>query len=351
MLVLRAIQSNDLPALLALAAHVGPGMTTLKADPDALARRIATAEASFAGTIPPTERDYVFVLEDTHNGDIAGVSALKAAVGLDEAFYSFRLGQLVHSSREIGVYSSKKTLFLSNDLTGCAELRTLFLDPAHRYGHNGKLLSKGRLIFAASFVDLLPEVLCAELRGYLRPDGTSPFWESLGQHFFKMDFSVADDRSGGGAKSFIAELMPRFPIYTDFLTEKAQAVIGRVHASTEPARRMLEQEGMAYEGLVDIFDAGPVVQGHVRHLRITKESTLAIARAEPDSDCAAQAGVPQLVCNTRLADFRAIVTEAAPAFGSLALTREECAALAVDAGDPVRVATLKPGDVTNGRSA
>ncbi|AEI81549.1 arginine N-succinyltransferase subunit alpha (plasmid) [Cupriavidus necator N-1] len=349
MLVLRAIRFADLPALLSLAGRVGPGMTTLKADPDALARRIVTAEASFAGTIAPTERDYVFVLENTRNGDIAGVSAIKAAVGLDEAFYSFRLGQLVHSSREIGVYSNKKTLFLSNDLTGCAELRTLFLDPSHRQGHNGKLLSKGRLMFAASFVDLLPDVLCAELRGYLRPDGTSPFWESLGQHFFKMDFSVADDHSGGGAKSFIAELMPRFPIYADFLTEEAQAVIGRVHASTEPARRMLEQEGMAYEGLVDIFDAGPVVQGHIRHLRITKESTLAIAYPVPDGTRALHAGAPQLVCNTRLADFRAIVTDAAPAFGRLSLTHEECAALAVDAGNPVRVATLKPGNIAHGQ--
>lgn len=348
MLVLRAIQSKDLPALYALAERVGPGMTTLKADSGALARRIATAEASFAGTVPQAERDYLFVLEDCGSGQIAGVSALKAAVGLDEAFYSFRLGQLVHSSREIGVYSSKKTLFLSNDLTGCAELCTLFLDPAHRCGHNGKLLSKARLLFAANFVDLLPEVLCAELRGYLRPDGTSPFWESLGQHFFKMDFSVADDRSGGGAKSFIAELMPRFPIYTDFLTEEAREVIGRVHASTEPARRMLEQEGMAYEGLVDIFDAGPVVQGHIRHLRITKQSTLAIARPVPDGTTPSPTGCPLLVCNTRLNDFRAIVTHAVPAFGSLPLTNEECTALAVGAGDPVRVATLKPGDTLHG---
>mgnify|MGYP000882201918 CR=1 FL=1 len=60
-----------------------------------------------------------------------------------------------------------------------------------------------------------------------------------------MDFSAADDKSGGGAKSFIAELMPRFPIYTDFLTEEAREVIGRAHAATEPARRMLEQEGIA----------------------------------------------------------------------------------------------------------
>ncbi|KJK13125.1 arginine N-succinyltransferase [Burkholderiaceae bacterium 16] len=347
MIVLRSANARHLPALLSLAERVGPGMTTLKADPAALSKRIATAEASFKGELPPQQCDYVFVLEDTATGQVCGVSALKAAVGLEDAFYSFRLGQLVHSCREIGVYSNKKTLFLSNDLTGCAELCTLFLDPACRSGTNGKLLSKGRLLFAASFIDLLPEVICAELRGFLRPDGTSPFWESLGKHFFKMDFSAADDKSGGGAKSFIAELMPRFPIYTDFLTDEAREVIGRAHAATEPARRMLEQEGLDYEGLVDIFDAGPVVQGHIKHLRITKDSVLAIARPASGTDPAAGTR-PVLVGNTRRGDFRAIVSHAAPAFGSLALSSEERDALAIGAGDPVRVVTLKLGVKLNG---
>lgn len=350
MIVLRPAGTRDLAALLRLAGKVGPGMTTLKADAGALGARLAIAEASFQGTLPPTRCDYVFVLEDTASAQVLGVSALKAAVGLEDPFYNFRLGQLVHSCKELGVYSSKKTLFLSNDLTGCAELCTLFLDPACRSGTNGKLLSKGRLLFAAGFIDLLPGLLCAELRGYLRPDGTSPFWESLGQHFFKMDFRTADDKSGAGAKSFIAELMPRFPIYTDFLSTAAREVIGRVHADTEPAQRMLEQEGLACEGYVDIFDAGPVVQGHVRQLRISKDSVLAIARrADTDTASAAAPTVPPLlISNTRRGDFRAIVSRASPRFGSLALSAGECAALGIEDGEPVRAVALKPGDRLHG---
>src|SRR5574341_272999 len=278
MIVLRSVHPGDVDALMNLAAQVGSGMTTLKPDRKSLAARVEKACASFAGELPPAGCDYVFVLEDLAQRRVVGISALKAAVGLDEAFYNFRVGRLVHASRELGIHTTKQTLFLSNDFTGSAELCTLFLDPAYRSGQCGRLLSKGRLLFAAGFLDLLPEMLIAEMRGFQRDDGTSPFWESLGRHFFRMDFAQADDISSLGPKSFIAELMPRFPVYADFLTEEAQAVIGVVHRDTAPARRLLEQEGLLYEGFVDIFDAGPVLQGHIKQLRITRESVLAIAR-------------------------------------------------------------------------
>ena len=206
MFIFRAIRQDDLGALVDLARKVGSGMTTLKPDPQALEARVELAVRSFAGQAPATDRDFVFVLEEQATGAVAGVSALKAAVGLDEPFYNFRLGRLVHSSRELGIYADKRTLYLTNDYTGCAELCTLFLDPAFRGGENGRLLSKARLMFAANGLELLPQTLIAELRGFQRDDGTSPFWESLGRHFFRMDFAQADDISSLGPKSFIAEL-------------------------------------------------------------------------------------------------------------------------------------------------
>ncbi|MBV5323789.1 MAG: arginine N-succinyltransferase, partial [Rhodospirillaceae bacterium] len=98
---------------------------------------------------------------------------------------------------------------------------------------------------------------------YQEEDGRSPFYEGLGRHFFKMDFEHVDALTAVGKKSFIAELMPRQPMYVDYLPQDAQDVIGKVHASTAPARRLLEQEGLYFEGYVDIFDAGPVLQARV----------------------------------------------------------------------------------------
>jgi arginine N-succinyltransferase len=96
MLVIRAITLNDIDPLIEMARQVGSGMTTLKPDRAMLGERVETAVASFAQTIPPEERDYMFVMEDTSNGRLAGVCAIKAAVGLTEPFYNYRIGTLVH---------------------------------------------------------------------------------------------------------------------------------------------------------------------------------------------------------------------------------------------------------------
>lgn len=342
MLVIRSANSSDLDALIEMARQAGSGMTTLKPDPEMLGQRLATSEASFAETIAPEKRDYMFVLEHTEDASIAGVCAIKGAVGLTEPFYNYRIGTLVHCSRELNVFTRMETLYLSNDLTGSTELCSLFLLPQYRAGFNGKWLSKSRFLFIAQFQHLFTEKIIAEMRGYQDEAGDSPFYEGLGRHFFKMDFNHVDGLTAIGKKSFIAELMPRQPLYVDYLPQTARDVIGKVHTSTQPARRLLEQEGMHYEGYVDIFDAGPVLQGRVSELRAVRDSVLAVAAeglpvedhdAAPDTE-------HMLVSNTRLDDFRMILTRAVPGAASVALSPEELTQLRCSAGDNVRTLTL-----------
>src|SRR5262249_36368790 len=145
------------------------------------------------------------------------------------------------------------TLFLTNDLTGAAELCSLFLQGEYRRDNNGSLLSKSRFLFMAEFPERFNPRVIAEMRGVSDEQGRSPFWEALGRHFFKMEFSEADYLSGIGQKSFIAELMPQHPVYTAFLDDEARAVIGQVHENTKPALAMLAGEGFRYNGYVDIF--------------------------------------------------------------------------------------------------
>ena len=342
MLVVRAINAHDLNALYDLASQVGTGMTTLKPDMKMLGDRLEIACASFAETIPVPQRDYMFVMEDTDTGRLAGVCAIKGAVGLEEPFYNYRIGTLVHSSRELDVFTRMETLYLSNDLTGSTELCSLFLHPDYRSGNNGKLLSKSRFLFIAQFPQLFTEKLIAEMRGYQAPDGSSPFYEGLGRHFFKMDFHHVDELTSLGKKSFIAELMPRQPMYVAYLPDEAQEVIGKVHLSTAPARRLLEQEGLHFEGYVDIFDAGPVLQARVSELRAMRDSMPAVlSEAEQAGDDAADTE-PYLVSNTDLQDFRMIVTNAYPHGGKLTLSDDELQLLRCHHGDTVRTLSLNP---------
>ena len=337
-LFVRAITHNDLDGLLDLAAQSGGGMTTLKADRPLLAQRIDIACASFAEQISPPLRDYLFVMEESVSGQLVGVCAIKGSVGLEAPFYNYRLGTLVHSSTELNVFSQMEMLNLSNDLTGSAELCSLFLHPAYRGGSNGKLLSKSRLLFIAQFAHLFPMRVIAEMRGFQRADGSSPFWDHLGRHFFKMDFNQADDLSSLGKKSFIAELMPRHPLYVAYLPPEAQAVIGMVHQQTAPARRMLEQEGLHYEGYIDIFDAGPVLQARIAELRAVRESRLFSIGDVTGSS--AESAQPMLISTTSLAGFRVIVETTAGVSAKLSLSTESRHLLDCDSSDTVRALPL-----------
>ena len=344
MLVIRAARMSDLDALMDMARQAGSGMTTLKPDPEMLGQRLATAEASFAQTIAPDARDYMFVLEHTLDKRIAGVCAIKGAVGLTEPFYNYRIGTLVHCSRELDVFTRMETLYLSNDLTGSTELCSLFLLPQYRAGFNGKWLSKSRFLFIAQFQHLFTEKIIAEMRGYQLDDGTSPFYEGLGRHFFKMDFDHVDGLTALGKKSFIAELMPRQPLYVAYLPDDAQDVIGQVHTSTLPARKLLEQEGMHYEGYVDIFDAGPVLQGRVAELRAVRDSVATTAQeGAPEGECEIT-----LVSNTKLDDFRMVLTQACNGGVEVALSVRELQLLHCQPGDEVRTLTLNVRKNTHG---
>ena len=336
MLVVRAITAGDLEALLDMATQVGSGMTTLKPDRKMLGDRVSVAVQSFAETIAPEKRDYMFVMEDTSNGRMAGICAIKGAVGLDEPFYNYRIGTLVHSSRELDVFTRMETLYLSNDLTGSTELCSLFLHPDYRIGNNGKWLSKSRFLFIAQFPHLFTEKLIAEMRGYQADDGSSPFYEGLGRHFFKADFNHVDELTGLGKKSFIAELMPRQPMYVDYLPQEARETIGRVHTNTVPARRLLEAEGMHFEGYVDIFDAGPVLQARVSELRAMRESELVTVDPAALSDDTE----PLIVSNTTMRDFRMVLARTNPVGGKLALTETDRELLHCQPGAQVRTLTL-----------
>ncbi|VVM78481.1 arginine N-succinyltransferase [Pseudomonas fluorescens] len=334
-MIVRPVHVTDLPALLALVRHAGPGFTTLPACEDRLAHRVRWAQRTFAEQVERADADYLFVLEDDDQ-QVVGVSALTGAVGLREPWYNYRVGLTVNASPDLGIQRQIPTLFLNNEMTGQSEICSLFLRQDQRHGSNGRLLSLGRLLFVAEFAHLFGEKLIAELRGSADEQGCSPFWDSLGRHFFKMDFNHADHLSGLGSKSFIAELMPRQPLYTCLLTEQAQAVIGKAHPNTEPALKILTAEGFTHKGYIDIFDAGPVIEAPLSKIRTVRDSqALTLAIGTPDD----QAPV-WLIHNRRLENCRITAAPARRVGNSLIVDRLTAKRLQLQPGSSVRAVPL-----------
>jgi len=339
MMIIRPIRANDYPALYQMAVESGHGFTSLPVNEELLMRKISRSETSFTkATNTPGNEGYLFVLEDTSTGQVCGTSALEAAVGLDDAFYHYHLGKVVHSSRSLGVYKTVDILTLCNDYTGVSELCTLFLRPQFRQKHNGRLLSKMRFLFLAEFAARFSDKIIAELRGVSDAQGNSPFWQWLQEHFFSVDFPTADYLTGIGQKEFIAELMPKYPIYVSLLSSVAQQVIGKVHEQTRPALALLESEGFSCRGYVDIFDAGPTVEARTSDIRTIRESQ----RLQVELGTVGVAAEPYLISNTSLTGFRASWAMLAPTANSNHITLPTALANALDlrAGDWVRISKI-----------
>lgn len=341
MMLFRPVRENDLDDIIRLASRAGVGMTSLPNDPVRLAARIQRSVETFDGKLSRGQQGFLFVLEDTHVGRVVGVSAIEVAVGLDEPFYNFRLQRTVRASKELGVYKNQELLNLSYDHTGHSELCTLFLDPEYQKNRNGLFLSKARFLFIAAFRELFSPHLFAELRGRSDEQGNSPFWDALGHHFFDIPFADADRLTGTGMKTFIAELMPAYPIYVSLLPENARAVIGEVHANTSPARAILEKEGFSWRGSVDIFDAGPVLEAETDAIRAVSESQFI-----PALQLKASESSPLIVANNQFAQFRAVLLspEDQPELNQSMLD-----ALAVNDSERVHAVTLYPEARTSWR--
>jgi arginine N-succinyltransferase len=336
---IRFLRHSDFHRLFDLANKAGVGVTTLQPNAERLQARIAASMSAVAGEPRLGDASYFFALEDEATGQLVGTSGIESAVGMHDTWYNYRVGLTVHTSRELDIYKQLTTLFLSSDLTGSSELCSLFLLPEHRGNGNGALLSKSRFLFMAEFPHRFAERVIAEMRGVSDENGRSPFWESLGRHFFKMDFARADFLSYVGNKSFIAELMPSYPIYTCLLSEEAQAAVAEVHPATRPARKLLEAEGFRHRGYVDIFDAGPSLECALTDIRAVRDSQLYKALSV---NAAPKEGESWLVSNRKLADFRCALAMTSPLEGSLPLTADVLQRLDIADGDMVRAVRLSP---------
>ncbi|MDI1327405.1 MAG: arginine N-succinyltransferase [Brevundimonas sp.] len=335
MLVVRPAAPADLDHLLELAILSGPGFTSLPEDPDQLAERLDVSRDSFTGKLAPADRWYTLMLEETETGDVDGIGSVKAAVGLNRPFFSFRVVTNTQSSPSLGIKLEQRTLVLVNECTGWSEVGSLFLKADRRKGGAGRLLSQSRYMLIGAQPELFNENVLAELRGVFTPDGACPFWDHVAHKFFPMEFDEADRMTGSTDKQFILDLAPRHPIYIDLLPEPARAVIGKVHPQGVPAMALLESEGFRPNGLIDIFDAGPTVacgRDNIRTVRDARRLTVAVA-AEVEAE------LPALISTDSVSDFRAVRQRALIEGDTATLTAETADALRVRAGDTVRVKT------------
>jgi arginine N-succinyltransferase len=295
---------DDLDAVHALAGQTGPGFTNLPHDRDALRIRLERSTRSFTADLTaPDDELYMFVLQDKATGRIGGTALIFSSVGTKKPFYSYKITRLSQYSRQLDRIVTTNVLNLVNDFAGASEVGGLFLMPDLRHSGLGVLLARSRYLFMALHRERFGAQVLTELRGFQEPEGVSPFWEGLTKRFFDLEFAEADRFHALNGNQFIADLMPKHPIYTILLSPEAQNAIGKPHAQGAAAMKLLETEGFAYQGYVDLFDAGPTLQANVADLRTVQDSSSAIVQTDAAPQSASTRRM--LLAAGHLLDFRA----------------------------------------------
>jgi arginine N-succinyltransferase len=329
---IRPASSDDLRAFYQMAKLTGGGFTNLPADKDTLIGKLARSDKSFGRRQDNQAGDlFVFVLEDPKSKKIRGTCQVFGQVGVVQPFYSYHISTLTQSSPELGKTFRNQRLSLTPDLEGCSEVGGLFLHPEMRASGLGGLLARSRYLFMKSHRARFGDRTLAELRGVMDEAGHAPFWDALAGKFFGMSFPEADEFNGIHGTKFIADLMPRSPIYVALLTDEARAVIGQPHPSGRAALRMLEQEGFSFDRYVDIFDGGPTVTSRTDDIRTVRE-----ASEERIAEIGEGGSTKVLAAAGRLKRFRACCASISKASKKgIVIDREAAELLEVEVGDTV----------------
>ncbi len=298
--MVRAASDEDLEHLYEMAKLTGGGFTNLPPDRKALRAKLDRSHTAFARTSDGIEDElFVLILENLSTGEIRGTCQIFTQVGQRHPFYSYRISTLTQHSRELERTFRAEMLTLTTDLEGSSEVGGLFLHPGERAGGLGLLLARSRYLFIKAHRARFGDRILAELRGVIDEAGGSPFWDGLAGRFFGMNFQDADAFNAINGHQFIADLMPKHPIYTAMLSESARAAIGLPHPSGRAAMRMLENEGFAFEKYIDIFDGGPTMTARIDAVRTIREAREArVVALDRDG------GTQSLVAHGRLSDFR-----------------------------------------------
>ena len=327
----RPATGEDFKAIYQMAKLTGGGFTNLPADRATLVGKLARSDKSFSRKKDEQGGDlYVFVLEDPKAGKIRGTCQVFGQVGVVQPFYSYHISTLTQTSAELGKTFRNQRLSLTTDLEGSSEVGGLFLHPEMRASGLGALLARSRYLFMKLHRARFGDRTLAELRGVMDEAGHAPFWDALAGRFFGISFPEADEFNAVHGTRFIADLMPRSPIYLALLTDEAKAVIGQPHPSGRAALRMLEQEGFHFDRYIDIFDGGPTVTARTDDIRTLRE-----AREEQVAEIGEGGTLSVLAAAGRLKDFRACCASVKKLKTGIMLDPDAAELLEIKVGDTV----------------
>jgi len=281
---IRQSYREDVDGIFAVAEHLDT--VNLPADRKIIEGILERSEKSFAESVPPNEREYVFVLEDVDKKRVIGTSMIHAQHGTRRAPHVFfRVESEERYSYTLDRHFVHQVLRIGYNYDGPTEIGGLILLPEYRRNPEalGKSLSYVRFLFIRMHRPVFRNRVISELLPPLEPDGTSKLWESLGRHFTGLGYQEADLLSKDN-KEFIAALFPDDPIHTELLPQDVRDIIGVVGPETKGVEKMLRRIGFEYANQIDPFDGGPHFIADTDDITVVKDARQVAIAPVDDAD-------------------------------------------------------------------
>jgi arginine N-succinyltransferase len=284
MFLIRQSSRDDAAQILEVARYLDS--VNLPAQPERIDALLALSDASFAGDVDPSEREFVFVLVDGEADRIIGTSMIHAQHGTKRSPHIyFQVLADERYSETLDRFFVHQGLRLGYDYHGPTEIGGLILLPEYRRNPAklGKLLSYTRFLFIAMHRELFRDRVLSELLPPLEPDGKSILWEHLGRRFTGLSYQEAD-RMSKDNKEFIRALFPHNVIYMSLLPQQVQNVIGKAGPDTRGVEKILRRIGFRYAKQIDPFDGGPHFMAKTDDITLVRDARQVTVTAVPSAD-------------------------------------------------------------------
>jgi arginine N-succinyltransferase len=334
---IRQSYREDVAQVLAVAEYLDT--VNLPADRTHIEGIIDRSEHAFAGTVPASDREFLFVLEDlaiAGGPKIIGTSMIYARHGTKRAPHIFfRVENDERYSVTLDKYFVHQTLRIGYNYDGPTEIGGLILLPEYRRNPEalGKALSYVRFLFIRMQRSVFRDHVLSELLPPLEADGTSKLWEALGRRFTGLTYQEADLLSKDN-KEFIHALFPDDPIHTELLPDDVRAAIGQVGPDTRGVEKMLRRVGFDYAEQIDPFDGGPHFVAKTDDISIVRDAKTAIVRTvSPTVAAGGKWAVVAVESASARPQFRAVATTVvAQADGAIGISEDARRRLAIEDG-------------------
>ncbi len=294
--LIRSAQLADLDSLYQLS--LSNSLLNLPADKEILSEKILKSKASFACEKNLEDRQFIFVLEEQENKQVAGTSTIFSEYAdKNHPLYYFTVYGPDDLPDDACVKAGHQLLRLGKTVNGISALGGLVVDPRYRGmpEKRGKQISLIRFLFIAMFPEFFHTTILSELMAPTDPDGSNPFWNAIGQKFSGLDYNSVFQHARMKDRSFIEEYFPNEDIILSPESAYLHRNIDSVNDTGKAQQHMITTQGFKYNHRVDPMDGGLQYTASVHDIKIVQKSGCfycdQLLKGEPE--CSALVGTLQ----------------------------------------------------------